>query len=151
MSITVSTASQHCLIVCAMQLRKAAGDSLTITAVMIADRRIAVPVPSGWKAHTASYGLLLYSVMEMRRCSPGQAILLWPIAKILKLVQIITVAETTIQGSHPCQAGTDDEAPSAAAGCCRIAYSRSGAGRQTRKNRSVTISDPSDERTSVSV
>ncbi len=45
--MTVSTACQIWRIVSAMQRKKAPGASPTISAVMMAATRIAVPVPSG--------------------------------------------------------------------------------------------------------
>ena len=57
MSITVITASQICCKVCRTQLRNAAGDKRTNSDVMIDANKMAVPVPRGWKAQTAAYGL----------------------------------------------------------------------------------------------
>lgn len=40
-----------------MQLRNSPGDSRTNSDVITHATRIAVPVPSGWKAQIAAYGL----------------------------------------------------------------------------------------------
>src|SRR6516225_6448553 len=133
------------------QLKNALGDKRTSSAVMTAARRIAVPVPSGWNTQIASYGLPLYSVIEIARWSPGQAILCCPMVNSLNEVQTMTVAETITQGSQPCQWGTDDLSGLLAITALLIANSGSGAGRQTRRKSSVMMSEPSDDRTSVSV
>ena len=51
---TVRTASQAWAIVVRTQRKKSATPIPTTAAVMMADRRIAVPVASGWNAHTAA-------------------------------------------------------------------------------------------------
>ena len=55
-----------------------------------------------------------------------------------------------IQGNQPCQTGTSFAARASIA-CLAIANSGSGAGFQTRRKPSVTISDPSEASTSVKV
>ncbi len=47
---------------------------------------------------------------------PGQGSLSWPMALILSRVQPITTAETTSQGSHPCQGEMARAAPVTGAG-----------------------------------
>ena len=66
------------------------------------------------------------------------------------MVQAITVSETIIQGSHPCQSGTEDAERRPSAEFATL-NSGSSAGRQTWRNRSVAASEPSEESTSVSV
>ena len=51
---TVITASHACRIVWPTQAKKPEGLILTTAAVMIAERRIAVPVARGWNAQTAA-------------------------------------------------------------------------------------------------
>src|SRR5580704_14500732 len=89
----------------AQRISSAAGRR-TNTAVMSAASNIAVPVPSGWNAHTAAYGLSWYSVMAIALSRPGQGTLIWPLAAILNDDHRITVTDTINQGIHPCHAVT---------------------------------------------
>ena len=110
-----------------------------------------MPLDSGWNAQIASYGLSLYCVIEIARCSPGQGMFCCPIANTLNVVQTITIPERMTHGSQPCQSGTEGASPSPNAWVLAIANFGSGCGRQTRRNSSVAASEPREERTSVRV
>src|ERR1700722_11337278 len=120
--------------------------SFTISAVMMAATRIAVPVASGWKSHTAPYGVL-YRVMNTALSRPGHGSLTSPIRKILATVQTITTAETMIHGYQPWPPLILPR-PSPTRSML-IANFGSAAGFQTRRNAMVRISDAIDDSTSV--
>src|ERR1700675_4149936 len=104
--MTVTTANQICRMVRTAHRTSSAAGKRTNTAVMSAASNMAVPVPSGWNAHNAAYGLSGERVMAMALSSPGQGTLIWPLAAILKDDHRITVADTSSQGTHPCHAAT---------------------------------------------
>ncbi len=79
---------------------------------------------------------------------PGQGSLTWAIRASFSTVQTITTAATSIQGSHPCQAGAV-AAADWGAGSLRMAKAGSGAGFQTLRKAVETTSDTSEAKTSV--
>src|SRR5450631_1732583 len=150
--MTVTTASQICCTVRAMHRTNSAAGNRTTTAVMSAASNIAVPVPSGWNAHTAAYGLSWYSVMATALSSPGQGTLICPLVATLKDDHRITVAETSSQGIQPCHAATGGNADfGVSSGDRTMGNSAVSAGRHTCRNSTVAMSDPSAANTSVRV
>ena len=119
---------------------------------MSAATKIAVPVPSGWNAQTAAYGLSWYSVMATALSKPGHGTLSCPFAATLKDVHRITVADTINQGNHPCHAATRLAAEFAvSSGDRAILNSAASAGRHACRKSTVTIKEPRAASTSVSV
>src|SRR6266404_1751563 len=90
--------------------------------------------------------------MPIALLRPGQGILIWPMAAILKVVHRITVADTISQGIHPCHAATGAGADfGVSSGERTMEYSDASAGRHTRRKSTVATSDPSAASTSVRV
>src|SRR5450755_2226603 len=119
---------------------------------MSAAAKIAVPVPSGWNAQTAAYGLSWYRVMATALSRPGHGMLSCPLAATLKDVHRITVTDTINHGSHPCQAPTRPAADFAASSGERaILNSAASTGRHACRKSTVVIREPRAASTSVSV
>src|SRR6202012_4587826 len=147
MVATVRIAMRVCTQVSAIALPNSRALRPTTNVVMSAATRIAVPVASGGKSHTAAYGVL-YSVMNTALSSPGHGTLTSPIVKTLARVQTITTTDTMIHGYQPC-APLILLSRTSLMRSTLMANFGSGAGFQNFRNDTVTISETSDESTSV--